>query len=103
LSPRPRAGDLRDSGFWPPSPSGSPEACGTGILLGERREAGNEKIVSKGKEIARSTVCNQRGLLFKEEAAMYFTDIIWWAYTAFVVAAALFMIVFAYKVRQKGE
>jgi ABC-type multidrug transport system permease subunit len=34
---------------------------------------------------------------------MYFTDIIWWAYTAFVVAAALFMIIFAYKVRQKGE
>jgi len=45
----------------------------------------------------------QRGLFFKEEDTMYFTDIIWWAYTAFVVAAALFMIVFAYKVRQKGE
>lgn len=34
---------------------------------------------------------------------MYLTDIIWWAYTAIVVAAALFMIVFAYKVREKGD
>jgi len=34
---------------------------------------------------------------------MYFTDIIWWAYTAFVAVAAVFMIVFAYKVRKKGE
>jgi len=48
-------------------------------------------------------VCKQGRLFFEEEDAMYFTDIIWWAYTAFVVAAALFMIVFAYKVRQKGD
>ena len=34
---------------------------------------------------------------------MYFTDIIWWAYTAFLVVLALFMVVFAYKVRQKGD
>ena len=34
---------------------------------------------------------------------MYFTDVIWWAYTAFLVVLALFMVVFAYKVRQKGD
>jgi hypothetical protein len=40
---------------------------------------------------------------FKEEVNMYLTDIIWWGYTAFVVALALFMLFFAYKVREKGE
>jgi hypothetical protein len=34
---------------------------------------------------------------------MYITDWIWWAYTAFVVVLALFMLFFAYKVREKGE
>jgi len=34
---------------------------------------------------------------------MYITDWIWWGYTAIVVALALFMLVFAAKVRQKGE
>ncbi len=34
---------------------------------------------------------------------MYLTDIVWWAYTAFVAALALFMLVFAYKVREKGD
>ena len=34
---------------------------------------------------------------------MYFTDVIWWAYTAFLVVLALFMVVFAYKIRQKGD
>ena len=40
---------------------------------------------------------------FKEEVDMYLTDIVWWGYTAFVVALALFMLFFAYKVRDKGE
>jgi hypothetical protein len=34
---------------------------------------------------------------------MYLTDIIWWAYTVFVVALALFMLIFACKVREKGD
>lgn len=34
---------------------------------------------------------------------MYLTDIIWWAYTAFVVVLALFMLVFAHTVREKGD
>lgn len=34
---------------------------------------------------------------------MYLTDIVWWAYTAFVVILALFMLVFAYKITEKGE
>jgi len=34
---------------------------------------------------------------------MYATDIIWWSYTAFMVAVALFMLYFAQKVRQKGD
>lgn len=32
---------------------------------------------------------------------MYATDVIWWGYTAFVVAAAVFMLFFAWKVREK--
>lgn len=33
---------------------------------------------------------------------MYATDVIWWGYTIFIVALALFMLYFAWKVRQKG-
>ncbi len=33
---------------------------------------------------------------------MYTTDVIWWGYTIFVAALALFMLYFAWKVRQKG-
>lgn len=33
---------------------------------------------------------------------MYATDVIWWAYTAFLVLAILFMLVFAWKVKEKG-
>jgi lysylphosphatidylglycerol synthetase-like protein (DUF2156 family) len=40
---------------------------------------------------------------FKEEVPMYLTDIVWWAYTAFVVVLALFMLFFAYKVREREE
>jgi lysylphosphatidylglycerol synthetase-like protein (DUF2156 family) len=40
---------------------------------------------------------------FKEEVSMYLTDIVWWAYTAFVVVLALFMLFFAYKVREREE
>jgi hypothetical protein len=34
---------------------------------------------------------------------MYITDVVWWAYTAFLVAVALFMLFFAAGVREKGE
>ncbi len=34
---------------------------------------------------------------------MYLTDVIWWGYTGFIVALALFMLIFAYKVREKGD
>ena len=34
---------------------------------------------------------------------MYLTDIVWWAYTAFVVVLALFMLFFAYQVGEKEE
>ena len=34
---------------------------------------------------------------------MYVTDIVWWGYTAFVVALILFMLFFAYKVTEKGD
>jgi hypothetical protein len=34
---------------------------------------------------------------------MYLTDIVWWGYTLFVVALALFMLFFAYKVTKEEE
>jgi hypothetical protein len=34
---------------------------------------------------------------------MYLTDFVWWGYTAVVALSALFLLVFAYKVREKGE
>ena len=34
---------------------------------------------------------------------MYMTDVVWWGYTIFLVAVALFMLYFAHKVQQKGE
>lgn len=34
---------------------------------------------------------------------MYITDVIWWGYTLLLIAVALFMIVFALKVREKGD
>jgi len=34
---------------------------------------------------------------------MYITDVIWWGYTLFLVAVALFMLTFALKVREKGD
>jgi ABC-type multidrug transport system permease subunit len=34
---------------------------------------------------------------------MHITDLVWWGYTAFVVVAALFLLYFAAKVREKGE
>ncbi len=34
---------------------------------------------------------------------MYITDIVWWGYTLFVIGLATFMLVFAYKVQEKGE
>jgi hypothetical protein len=40
---------------------------------------------------------------YKEVADMYLTDIVWWGYTAFVVALILFMLFFAYKVTEKGD
>lgn len=33
---------------------------------------------------------------------MYVTELIWWSYTAFLIVAALFMLLFAYRVRRKG-
>ncbi len=32
---------------------------------------------------------------------MHITDIIWWTYTVIIVAIALFMLVFAYKVTKE--
>jgi len=34
---------------------------------------------------------------------MHIPDIIWWAYTGVVAVIAVFMIVFALKVREKGD
>ena len=34
---------------------------------------------------------------------MYITDIVWWGYTLLVAATALFLLVFASKVREKGD
>jgi len=34
---------------------------------------------------------------------MYAADVIWWGYTIYIVALALFMLYFAAKVRQKGD
>ncbi len=34
---------------------------------------------------------------------MYVTDVIWWVYSLFVAAVALFMLYFANRVRQKGD
>jgi hypothetical protein len=38
----------------------------------------------------------------KEEVAMYATDIIWWGYTLVVLGVAVFLLVFASKIQQKG-
>lgn len=50
---------------------------------------------------------SRRGAWTKEypdevEVAMYITDIVWWGYTAWIAAVALFLIVFTLKVRGKG-
>ena len=34
---------------------------------------------------------------------MYLTDVVWWGYTICVIALIIFMLTFAYKVREKGE
>jgi len=39
----------------------------------------------------------------EEGADMHLTDIVWWAYTAYVVVLALFMLFFAYAVREREE
>jgi hypothetical protein len=45
----------------------------------------------------------RKELLFEEEVPMYITDIVWWGYTLLIAAVALFLIVFASKVRGKGD
>ena len=42
-------------------------------------------------------------MFYSKEVSMHITDIVWWGYTLIVVALAVFMLVFAYKVRDKGE
>ncbi len=49
-----------------------------------------------------STGYRRRSKKGKEESHMYVTDVVWWGYTIFLVAVALFMIYFFLKVRQKG-
>ncbi len=34
---------------------------------------------------------------------MHITDIVWWGYTAWILAVALFLLIFAHKVREKGD
>jgi len=34
---------------------------------------------------------------------MYITDIVWWGYTIWVLAVALFLLIFARKVSEKGD
>ncbi len=34
---------------------------------------------------------------------MYITDVLWWGYTIFLVALALFMLYFARQVQRKGN
>ena len=34
---------------------------------------------------------------------MYITDVVWYGYTAFVVAVAVFLLVFASRVKGKGD
>lgn len=38
-----------------------------------------------------------------KEYIVHITDIIWWGYTAFLVALTLFMLLFADTVREKGD
>jgi hypothetical protein len=65
----------------------------------------------KGGRLSNSRLQGQSSVLdtqtqefaFKGEVDMYLTDIVWWGYTAFVVALALFMLFFAYKVREKED
>jgi len=33
---------------------------------------------------------------------MYITDVLWWGYTLYLIAVAVFMLIFALKVREKG-
>ena len=34
---------------------------------------------------------------------MYATEVVWWSFTVWVLAVAVFMLVFARKVSQKGD
>ena len=34
---------------------------------------------------------------------MYVQEVVWWGYTAFVAAVAVFMLFFTWKVREGGE
>lgn len=33
---------------------------------------------------------------------MYATEVVWWGYTAFIAAMAVFMLAFAWTVRERG-
>ena len=57
----------------------------------------------RDRRVAPPTAIQILSLLTKEGFSMYLTDIVWWGYTAFVVALALFFLLFAAKVREKGE
>jgi hypothetical protein len=71
-------------------------------LLGRRQKGGEQTPTTLG-EIGSWPTTQTPEHHFKEEVPMYLTDIVWWAYTAFVVVLALFMLFFAYKVREKEE
>jgi len=53
--------------------------------------------------VASRATTHHKQVHHEEEGSMLITEVIWWAYTAFVALVALFLLVFAYKVRQKGE
>ena len=58
-------------------------------------------VLGTWREWTLSTVSIHAG--DRKEIAMYATDVVWWGYTIFMVAVALFMLYFARKVRQKGD
>jgi hypothetical protein len=78
---------------------GRSQALAESRLIREKGESTEDDPVTNHARNVQDRVAPKH----KEEVQMYLTDIVWWAYTAFVVVLALFMLAFAYAVREKGD
>ena len=63
-------------------------------FLQTNKEAIREKQTVQEEEISYS---------FFQEVQMHLSEVIWWIYTALIVLAAIFFLVFAFLVKEKGK